>query len=327
MALGLALASGLSLTPFNATADFEISAGIHINDRADFYAPLAAEGSWLEVGHYGRCWHPRHVAADWRPYCNGSWVWTDCGWYWESDEPWAWACYHYGAWVYDAEYGWLWVPGVEWAPAWVTWRIGGDYIGWAPCAPSGGAPPPSEFVFVNQSRFEGRLEPSDVIIANPTILNHTTVINASGIQTRNIAGWEQRVIVNKGPDPGVIEKASGKRIHAVSIQEAERHTTAPAVIRSRAGNASEKKTPPALPEQPKFTPRSEEPNFSPRREEQPKSAPERQTPPVVRNLPGRPAPAERNLPPEKHETIPPPKPATPPPANNRGQDQEKQVHQ
>jgi hypothetical protein len=31
--------------------------------------------------------------------------------------------------------GWVWVPGSEWAPAWVSWRESDDYIGWAPLPP------------------------------------------------------------------------------------------------------------------------------------------------------------------------------------------------
>jgi hypothetical protein len=38
-------------------------------------------------------------------------------------------------WVYDSYEGWLWVPDYEWAPAWVVWRGGGDYYGWAPMSP------------------------------------------------------------------------------------------------------------------------------------------------------------------------------------------------
>ena len=111
-----------------AQADLEVSASVQIHADADFDAPLAACGTWVEVGSYGRCWRPAGVVVGWRPYCNGDWVWTDCGWYWASDEPWAWACYHYGYWVYDSDYGWIWVPGVEWAPAWVCWRFGGGYV-------------------------------------------------------------------------------------------------------------------------------------------------------------------------------------------------------
>ena len=33
--------------------------------------------------------------------------------------------------------GWFWVPGREWGPAWVSWRTGGDSIGWAPIPPRG----------------------------------------------------------------------------------------------------------------------------------------------------------------------------------------------
>src|SRR5579871_5612318 len=122
----LTLAGGLA--PLTARADLEVSAGIQIHSAADFVAPLTPEGTWVTVGSYGHCWHPR-VAADWRPYCEGQWVWTDCGWFWQSDEPWGWACYHYGSWVDDPAEGWVWIPGTEWAPAWVEWRSGGGYIG------------------------------------------------------------------------------------------------------------------------------------------------------------------------------------------------------
>src|SRR5690349_17308645 len=120
-----------------ALADLEVSASVPIHATAEFETPLAAHGAWVQVESYGRCWHPAGVAVEWRPYCTGEWVWTDCGWYWQSDEPWGWACYHYGYWVLDPGYGWIWVPGIEWAPAWVSWRMGGGYIGWAPLAPPG----------------------------------------------------------------------------------------------------------------------------------------------------------------------------------------------
>src|SRR3977135_729720 len=33
--------------------------------------------------------------------------------------------------------GWVWVPGDQWAPAWVSWRQTDDedYVGWAPLPP------------------------------------------------------------------------------------------------------------------------------------------------------------------------------------------------
>jgi hypothetical protein len=99
-----------------------------------FQAPLQPYGDWVVVGNYGRVWRPR-VAAGWRPYYYGRWEWTNEGWFWASDEPWGWAAYHYGRWAYDPYYSWVWVPGNEWAPAWVSWRVSGDAVGWAPLAP------------------------------------------------------------------------------------------------------------------------------------------------------------------------------------------------
>ncbi len=99
-----------------------------------FQAPLSPYGEWVYAPRYGQVWRP-HVAAGWRPYYYGRWEWTNEGWLWVSDEPWGWAAYHYGRWAYDNYYGWIWVPGYQWAPAWVSWRYSGDAIGWAPLAP------------------------------------------------------------------------------------------------------------------------------------------------------------------------------------------------
>jgi hypothetical protein len=100
-----------------------------------FYSSLSPHGDWITVEGASYAWRPREVARDWRPYWNGHWLWSDQGWYWWSPEPWAWATYHYGRWYFDEEYGWVWIPGYDWAPAWVEWRYGGDYVGWAPLGP------------------------------------------------------------------------------------------------------------------------------------------------------------------------------------------------
>lgn len=100
-----------------------------------FERGLAPHGEWIVEGSYGRVWRPAGVATDWRPYVHGEWIWTVEGWFWSSDEPWAWATYHYGRWVFDPWLGWIWVPGYAWAPAWVAWRVGGGFIGWAPLPP------------------------------------------------------------------------------------------------------------------------------------------------------------------------------------------------
>jgi hypothetical protein len=102
-----------------------------------FHQRLSPYGQWGTHSSYGEVWRPR-VAAGWRPYTTGHWVYTDYGWTWAADEPWGWAPFHYGRWYHDASQGWGWVPGNVWAPAWVDWRNGGGYAGWAALPPEAG---------------------------------------------------------------------------------------------------------------------------------------------------------------------------------------------
>jgi hypothetical protein len=97
-----------------------------------FYSDLAPLGDWVYVSGPGWVWSPYNMPADWRPYQLGHWVLTDYGWTWASEEEFGWAVYHYGRWHNDGAYGWVWVPGTEWGPAWVAWHEGGGYVGWAP---------------------------------------------------------------------------------------------------------------------------------------------------------------------------------------------------
>jgi len=174
-----------------------------IHSDSDFYEPLSPYGHWEVVGSDGRCWIPGGVEADWSPYENGYWEQTDAGWYWVSDEPWAWATYHYGGWDYDSHFGWYWVPQTQWAPAWVSWREGGGYIGWSPLRPSGrfwGRRAASRgTIFVGESHF---LEP----VSRKTIIVNTTITSKT-------------VINKRGPDTAVIEKASGRKVQAAPVRE------------------------------------------------------------------------------------------------------------
>ena len=102
-----------------------------------FHQRLSPYGRWETHASYGEVWRPR-VAAGWRPYTTGHWVYTDYGWTWAADESWGWAPFHYGRWYQDPSRGWGWVPGTVWAPAWVDWRNGGGYVGWAALPPEAG---------------------------------------------------------------------------------------------------------------------------------------------------------------------------------------------
>ena len=104
---------------------------------------LGPYGQWVDTGsgpNDGRAWRPDPdvVGEDFQPYATGGrWVYSDWGWTWESDYPWGWVPFHYGRWALTPSWGWVWYPGAVWAPAWVDWRFGGGYIGWAPLPPVG----------------------------------------------------------------------------------------------------------------------------------------------------------------------------------------------
>ena len=84
-----------------------------------FYNELDPYGQWIEDYDYGYMWIP-HVNRDFHPYAtNGYWTMTNYGNTWVSDYSWGWAPFHYGRWTYDNFLGWAWIPGYEWAPAWV----------------------------------------------------------------------------------------------------------------------------------------------------------------------------------------------------------------
>jgi hypothetical protein len=103
-----------------------------------FHDQLASAGTWMDMPGYGWSWRPSVAATDpfWRPYCDaGHWVYSDAGWFWQSDYPWGEIVFHYGRWHRDS-IGWVWIPGYDWAPGWVCWRQSEGYCGWAPLPPA-----------------------------------------------------------------------------------------------------------------------------------------------------------------------------------------------
>ena len=190
-----------------------------------FFDALALYGNWTSMPDYGYVWQPTDVGPDWRPYTNGQWVWTDYGWTWVSYEPWGWATYYYGRWVFIDDYGWVWIPGTVWAPAWVTWYTGPEYIGWAPLPPDNnffleiGIGPiafsyytrPSHCVFVPASSFLS-VNINSVVV--PQSRNITIIRNTKNIN--NITVTNNRVI-NNGPSVSIVERATGVRVQKVNI--------------------------------------------------------------------------------------------------------------
>src|SRR6266403_2340472 len=197
-----------------------------------FYNNLSG-GNWIEAADYGYGWQPDVAASDpdWRPYADGYWAYTDYGWTWVSYEDFGWATYHYGRWARLEDMGWVWFPGsdLEWGPAWVSWRTGGNYVGWAPLPPRGpgivyeGRPiggrvdiefdiGPEYYNFVD-ARFIGEPVLRDRIFArsqNVTYINNT--VNVTNITVQN------NVVYNYGPDYNALSSRSSRPIQRLKIE-------------------------------------------------------------------------------------------------------------
>jgi len=191
-----------------------------------FYSSLSSYGDWVRVDAGYDAWRPYRVARGWRPYVDGRWVWTSYGWYWMSYEPYGWAVYHYGRWYYDDYYGWVWVPGYEWGPAWVEWRYNDDYIGWAPLPPyatfsvSVGirftrvwAAPARYWTFVGCRNFTA------VRIADHAVSDERARRFFGTTRGSLRYDYDNGRVVNRGIETGFIERHTGNRVDRVDIAE------------------------------------------------------------------------------------------------------------
>jgi hypothetical protein len=196
----------------------------------DFFYNNLNGGSWVEVGNYGYCWQPDVAVSDssWRPYADGYWAYTDEGWTWVSYEDFGWATYHYGRWVRLADYGWVWKPGYEWGPAWVSWRFGGGYAGWAPL------PPETEVVYESQP-LTGHLDVEFDIgpgyynfvdlryIGEPVLRSRIVDVNQNVTyinQTVNVTNitYKNKTVYNYGPDLTVVNQYSSRPIQKLKLE-------------------------------------------------------------------------------------------------------------
>ncbi len=115
----------------------------------DFRGALDPYGAWVDDPSYGTTWtpDPAQVPPTFAPYAtDGRWDYSGSDYTWVSDYAWGWVCFHYGRWVL-AGGRWLWIPGRQYAGAWVDWRVGDAstaVLGWSPAPPSwiwmGGSP-------------------------------------------------------------------------------------------------------------------------------------------------------------------------------------------
>src|SRR5881392_224683 len=197
-----------------------------------FYDNLGDGGSWVEVGDYGYCWQPSIAVSNtsWRPYTDGYWAYTDQGWTWISYEDFGWATYHYGRWIRLRGRGWVWVPGRDWGPAWVSWRTGGDYVGWAPLPPRRAGDIYVDFSPINSRvdidfdigpayynfidvRYIG--EPvlrERIFAADQNVTYVSKTVNVTNITYTN------STVYNYGPDYNTLSRYSTRPIQRLSLQ-------------------------------------------------------------------------------------------------------------
>lgn len=191
-----------------------------------FYDQLSPYGFWVNDPYYGYIWVPE-VGPGFYPYStNGYWTYTHFGWTWVSDYPWGWAPFHYGRWYYDPFYGHVWIPGTEWGPAWVVWRHGHGYYGWAPLGPDISIQvafrptyviPHEHWIFVRERDF-GRRDLNRYYVdrsSNVNIYNNTTVIQNTYVDASRNSTYIS------GPDRVQVEKVTGRTIKPVAVRDAD----------------------------------------------------------------------------------------------------------
>jgi hypothetical protein len=158
----------------------------------DYDAALSPHGMWAHDAQYGRIWRPA-VAVGWQPYVDGYWAWSPYGWTWVSYEPWAWT-FHYGRWAYVPAFGWSWIPGYVWGPAWVDWYWGDGFVGWAPLSPFGvHVTSFNHFIFVREHDFCSRRL-------------HRAVYDHRRLPRHFVRDWRRRD--SRSPDRHRIERVS-----------------------------------------------------------------------------------------------------------------------
>lgn len=190
-------------------------------DFNTFHVLLSPHGQWIDYPPYGFVW----VCSipGFRPYySDGYWIYADGAWTWVSLYDWGWAPFHYGRWKFVSIYGWIWVPAYDWAPAWVCWRRGPVYYGWAPLEPgitinyiitNGYACPDDYWTFVPHHHITQRDFTPYVVTprVDPKIISNSPIINNPGVYRKNI--------IERGPDRKEVENHTQKPVEQHKVRE------------------------------------------------------------------------------------------------------------
>jgi len=111
---------------------------------------LSRFGQFMKHERYGDVWKPTQVRQGWRPYepCHWTYNREANAWFFDDKTEWGAIVHHYGRWTLDGQHGWLWIPGQEFSPGWVTWSQRPGETGWAPL------PPEQDMSILQQANFQ-----------------------------------------------------------------------------------------------------------------------------------------------------------------------------
>lgn len=123
-------------------------------------------------------------------------------------------------------YGWLWIPGYDWSPAWVTWGSVDNFYCWAPLMPGidvslqFGSWRPHSFYWNVCNRDHIYDRNLSTVIERPehlsSIVNRITIINNfNTTKTHNL-------YYSKGPDVGEVQKFVNRKINQASIRNVDK---------------------------------------------------------------------------------------------------------
>src|SRR5262249_44832394 len=114
--------------------------------------------------------------------------------------------------------GWVWIPGAEWGPAWVSWEQTDQYVGWAPLAPGGtwnvsrtANAPGGSYLFA----------PMDQLGATTMDLKKASDLGAQAAAAKPVARslLVDGARVPAGPSIEAVERSTGRMLPRVKITD------------------------------------------------------------------------------------------------------------